>query len=147
MSLRQEILQHMLLCHEDCSANLLELSWWEKSNVTFNSFHNFHLHSVNRWYLFFQITCTFQRFITEIALDFITTFASDMSFQITCCVEDSRAIFTFELIFITNTFRHVTASTIVWNLFAAVALMLLMCWCCCCAEATEVLMVLMHCCC
>ena len=70
--------------------------------------------------MFVQITCTCQRFITEIALDFITIFASDVSFQITCCVEDSRAIFTFELIFITNTLRHVTAPTIVWNLFLTV---------------------------
>ena len=69
--------------------------------------------------MFVQITCTCQRFITEIALDF-TTFVCDVSFQITCCVEDSRAIFTFELIFITNTLRHVTAPTIVWNLFLTV---------------------------
>ena len=69
--------------------------------------------------MFVQITCTCQRFITEIALDF-TTFICDVSFQITCCVEDSRARLTFEFLFITNTPCHVTAPTIVWNLFLTV---------------------------
>ena len=42
------------------------------------------------------------------------------SFQTTCCVEDSRAIFTFDCLFITNTLCHVTAPTVVWNLFLTV---------------------------
>ena len=76
MSCVSSISQYMLLCHKDCSANLLELSWWEKYNVTFNSFHNFHLHSVNRWYVFFQITCTFQRFIKVALVAFVWLFST-----------------------------------------------------------------------
>ena len=79
----------------------LELSWWEKSKVTINGFHNFHFHYVNRWYVFFQIM-----FSTFYHRDCIGTFVSDVSFQITCCAEDSRAIFTFEFVFITNTLRY-----------------------------------------
>ena len=61
----------------------------------------------------FSNTFTFQCFITEVALDF-TTFVSHVNFQITRCVEDSRAIFTFDCLFNTNTLCHVTAPTIVW---------------------------------
>ena len=90
-----------------------ELSWWKESHVTFTSFHNFCLHSVGVWDVLFQITFTFQCFITEVALDF-TTFVSHVNFQITRCVEDNRAIFTFDCLFNTNTLCHVTAPTIVW---------------------------------
>jgi hypothetical protein len=65
------------------------------------------------WDVLFQINFTFQCFTTEVALDF-TTFVSHVNFQITRCVYDSRAIFTFDCLFNTNTLCHVTAPTIVW---------------------------------
>ena len=59
--------------------------------------------------------------------DCIGTFVSDVSFQITCCVEDSRARFTFEFLFITNTLRHVTAPTIFSQLLQVISLWDSMC--------------------
>ena len=68
-----------------------ELSWWKESYVTFTSFHNFCLHSVSVWDVLFQITFTFQCFITEVALDF-TTFVSHVNFQITRCAHVLKTV-------------------------------------------------------
>ena len=68
---------------------------------------------------FFQICLTFQCFVTDVALDCASVFIH-VFFHISFCSENSRTSFTLVCLFITHTFRHMTATAVVWNSFLAV---------------------------
>ena len=97
---------------------MLKLSWLKPPNVTFLGFHNVDLNSVSCLNVLFQKFCTFQRFITDIALDFAPVFINVL-FQVMFPSEDNRAIFTFKFPKFPTLFL-VTGSTVVGDSFLTV---------------------------